>query len=165
MATRGMAGRAIPGKPPARMLSGFTLMDLVAALAIAGLLACVAVPSYRAQVLRTHRSDARAALLALAAAEESFHATCNAYAAILDDASESSCGASSLKIPADVGPGAYLLAVVSSDTKSWTATATAVAGGSQAADERCRVLSFSSAGIRTASGTDGARNDEECWTR
>jgi type IV pilus assembly protein PilE len=140
-------------------------MDLVAALAIAGLLACVAVPSYRAQLLRTHRSDARAALLALAAAEESFHATCNAYAAILDDASESSCSASRLKFPADIGPGTYVLAVESSDTYNWTATATAVAGGPQAMDERCRVLQLGSAGIRTASGTDGASNDEECWTR
>jgi type IV pilus assembly protein PilE len=165
MTTRRMAGRAILRKPRARSLSGFTLMDLVAALAIAGLLACVGIPSYRAQVLRSHRSDARAALLALAAAEESFHATCNAYAAILDDTSESSCGASSLKFPANVGAGAYGLTVVTSDTNSWTATATAVAGGPQAMDERCRVLELGSAGIRTARGADGATNDEECWTR
>jgi type IV pilus assembly protein PilE len=165
MMTRGMASRAIPGKPRPRALSGFTLMDLVAALAIVGLLACVAVPSYRAQVLRTHRSEARAALLALAAAEESFHATCNAYAAILDDASESSCGTSSLKFPVDVGPGAYVLALVSSDTNSWTATATAAAGGPQAMDEGCRVLRLSSAGIRTAAAADGTTNDVECWTR
>jgi type IV pilus assembly protein PilE len=159
-----MAG-AIPGKPAGCAPSGFTLMDLVAALAIAGLLACVAVPSYRAQVLRTHRSDARAALLALAAAEESFHASCNAYAAILDDASESSCDASSLRFPTDVGPGTYVLAIVSSDTNSWAATATAAARGLQAMDESCRVLKLTSAGIRTAAGTDGATNDDECWTR
>jgi type IV pilus assembly protein PilE len=160
-----MAGRAVPGESRARAALGFTLTDLVAALAIAGLLACVAVPSYRGHVLRTHRSEARAALLALAAAEESFYATCNAYAAILDDTSESSCGASSLRLPADVGSGAYTLAIVSSDTNSWTASATAVAAGPQAADERCRLLKLSSAGIRTASGTDGATNDEECWAR
>lgn len=165
MTTRGVAARAIPEKRRMRAPSGFTLVDLVAALAIAGLLACIAVPSYRAQVLRSHRSDARAALLALAAAEESFHASCNAYAAILDDTSESSCSASRLKFPTDVGPGAYVLAIVSSDTNSWTATATAVAGGPQAMDERCRMLKLGSVGMRTASGTDGATNDEECWTR
>jgi type IV pilus assembly protein PilE len=165
MTIRRMTGRAFPGKSRARTLLGFTLMDLVAALGIAGLLACVAVPSYRAHALRTHRSEARAALLALAAAEESFHATCNAYAAMLDDTSESSCGASSLRLPSDVGQGAYTLAIVSSGTDSWTATATAVAAGPQAMDERCHVLRLSSAGIRNATGMDGAPNDEECWTR
>ncbi len=123
------------------------------------------MPSYRAQLLRARRSDARAALFSLAAAEESFHATCNAYAAILDEASESSCVASSLRFPADAGSGAYTLAIVSADTNNWIATATAVTGGPQEADEGCRVLKLSSAGNRAANRTDGAANDEECWTR
>jgi len=145
--------------------AGFTLMDLVAALAIAGLLACVAVPSYRAQVIRAHRSDARAALLALAAAEESFHTTCNAYAAILDDSRETSCGTSNLQFPAIAGQGAYALEVISSDAADWTAAATAVAGSPQAQDDRCGVLRLTGTGIRSASRADGTANDEECWSR
>jgi type IV pilus assembly protein PilE len=157
---RGRTGHRSPGAAP-----GFTLMDLVAALAVAGLLACVAIPSYRAQVIRAHRSDARAALLALAVAQEKFYASCNAYAAVLVDARETNCDESSLKLPADVGPGAYTLEVTSSDQAGWTAAATAVADGPQDADARCRVLRLTSTGRRTASSADGSANDEECWSR
>jgi type IV pilus assembly protein PilE len=40
----------------------FTLLELVIALAIIAVLAAFAVPSYRAQVVRGHRTDAAAAL-------------------------------------------------------------------------------------------------------
>ena len=145
--------------------AGFTLMDLVAALAIAGLLASVAVPSYRAQVMRARRSDARAALLALAAAQESFHTSCNVYAAVLDDSLDSACDGSRLKFPARAGQGAYAIDVRSADATGWAASATAVAGGPQDADERCRVLWLNGAGGRSASRADGTANDEECWRR
>jgi type IV pilus assembly protein PilE len=156
---------AVDRRLAARAPTGFTLMDLLAALAIASLLACVAVPSYRAQVIRAHRSDARAALLSLAAAEESFNASCNAYAAILDDSRESSCSTSSLQFPASAGHGSYELEVTTSDATGWSAAATAVAGSPQDADERCRVLRLTSAGHRSASRADGSANDEECWAR
>ena len=145
--------------------AGFTLIDLLAALAIVTLLACVAVPSYRAQVIRTRRSDARAALLSLAAAEENFHASCNAYAGILDDSRDSSCGDSSLRFPSSAGEGAYAIEVTSSGATGWTATATAVVGGPQEADARCRVLRLTDAGHRSAVRVDGAASDAECWSR
>jgi type IV pilus assembly protein PilE len=140
-------------------------MDLVAALAIAALLACIAVPSYRDHLARVHRSDARAALLALAVAEENFHATCNAYASTLDDSQESSCGASSLKFPASVAQGSYALELSSPDADHWAAAATAVRGSTQERDVHCRVLRITSTGRRAASRADGAANDEECWRR
>lgn len=140
-------------------------MDLVAALAIAALLACVAVPSYRDHVVRAHRSDARAALLALAVAEENFHASCNAYATTLDDSLESSCSASSLKFPASVAQGSYELELSSPDAGHWAAAATAVRGSPQERDVHCRVLRISSTGRRAATRADGTANDEECWSR
>jgi type IV pilus assembly protein PilE len=156
---------AIAAAAPSRRLAGFTLMDLVAALAITGLLACVAVPSYRAQLMRARRSDARTALLSLAVAQESFRATCNAYAAVLDDSQEASCAASRLQFPGSAGQSAYLLEVRSVDTSAWTATATVVAGGPQQADMRCRVLGLDSTGHRSAGMADGTANDLECWSR
>lgn len=145
--------------------TGFSLLDLVAALAIAVLLACIAVPGYRAELTRTRRAEARLALLSLAAAEESFHADCNAYAAILDDSTESSCAESSLRFPAIAGQGAYALEVTSADTAAWAAVATAIAGGPQQDDARCRTLGLTSTGNRTARTADGAASHAECWTR
>ena len=150
---------------PVCAIAGFTLADLLAALAIAALLACVAIPSYREYVQRAHRSDARAALLSLAAAEESFHTTCNAYAGVLDDTTESSCDASRLRFPGVAGQGSYSLEITSADAATWAAVATAIAGGPQHADRRCRSLGLSSTGNRTARTADGAANHTECWTR
>jgi type IV pilus assembly protein PilE len=157
--------RPTAGNPATCAPTGFTLLDLLTALAIAGLLACIAVPSYRAQAIRAHRTDARAALLALAAAEENFHATCNAYAAILDEAHEPACGASSLQFPGMTGQGGYALELTSADATHWTAAATAIAGSPQARDDRCRVLRLTSTGARTASRANGTANDVECWSR
>jgi type IV pilus assembly protein PilE len=43
--------------------SGVTLVELMIAVAIVGILAAIAYPSYRAQVLRSARTDAKAELL------------------------------------------------------------------------------------------------------
>jgi type IV pilus assembly protein PilE len=150
---------------PANALAGFTLVDVIAALAIAALLACIAVPSYQAERVRTRRAEARAALLALATAEEGFHASCNAYAAVLDDTTESSCDASSLRFPRIAGQGAYSLEVTSADAAAWAAVATARAGGPQHTDTRCHALGLTSTGNRTARMADGTVNQAECWTR
>lgn len=165
------AARATPAARPASagwqacFGAGFTLVDLVTALAIMALLACIAVPSYRAELARTRRADARAALLSLAAAEESFHTTCSAYASVLDDTTESSCEASRLRFPGSAGQGAYSLEVTSADAAGWAALATVRAGGPQQADTRCQALGLTSTGNRTARTADGAANHAECWTR
>jgi len=165
MSTAGCMRLAPAGIEAARNSEGFTLMDLVAALAIAGLLACLAVPSYRAHLIRAHRAEARSALLALAAAEESFHLECNGYTAVLDESVDTSCSPPSLRFPASAGQGDYALVVTSADATGWAAAATAVIGGQQERDERCRVFRLDSTGGRTASTADGIANDEDCWSR
>ena len=45
-----------------RFQKGVTLMELMIVVVIIGILAAIAYPSYRAQVMRSHRSDAKIAL-------------------------------------------------------------------------------------------------------
>lgn len=52
--------------------SGFTLVELIVAVAIVGILASIAIPSYQAHVDRTRRSDAQATLTAAANAMERY---------------------------------------------------------------------------------------------
>ena len=59
---------------------GVTLIELVVVMIIVGILAAVAIPTYRNYVIRSQRSDAKDALLALATQQEKFYLQCNSYA-------------------------------------------------------------------------------------
>ncbi len=67
-------------------MRGVTLIELVVVVAIVALLATIAIPSYRQFVLRSHRAEAKSALLNLAAAQEKFYLQNNTYTDALDDA-------------------------------------------------------------------------------
>ena len=67
----GNAGRATA--------AGFTLAELMITVAIAALLLAVAVPSYQSYVQKSRRTEARSARMDLAAREERYFSTNNAY--------------------------------------------------------------------------------------
>jgi type IV pilus assembly protein PilE len=65
---------------PTGFTLGFTLIELVIAIAIVAILATIALPSYQAYVRKARRSDAQAALLAIQLAEEKYRANNSNYA-------------------------------------------------------------------------------------
>jgi type IV pilus assembly protein PilE len=140
---------------------GVTLIELVVVMIIVGILAAVAIPSYRSYVLRSQRSDAKDALLALATAEEKHYLQCNDYADAIAGAPD--CAASELQ-GADVSKnGWYDLAIVAADPTGFTVSATAVAGQNQFQDTACRSFRVTGLGARTATDSGGADNTAECW--
>ncbi|HEY7754504.1 MAG TPA: type IV pilin protein [Steroidobacteraceae bacterium] len=140
---------------------GVTLIELVIVVIIVGILASVAIPSYRAYVIRSQRADAKDALLALATAQEKHYLQCNAYATDLANATD--CAAGELLSPDASKNGWYDLAIVNADAVSFTASATATAGGNQFQDTDCRTFTVTNAGVRTAANAGGADNSAECW--
>jgi prepilin-type N-terminal cleavage/methylation domain-containing protein len=60
---------------------GMTLIELMIAVAVVGILATIAYPSYQNQVRRSNRADAITALTAMANAQERFYLANNTYAA------------------------------------------------------------------------------------
>lgn len=67
-----MSGRSEPMRQPARPRTapGFTLLELVTALALVAILLALAVPSYQRYLQRSERAEAVRALLAAAACQE-----------------------------------------------------------------------------------------------
>ena len=148
---------------PSRLHRGVTLAELLVALIIVATLAVLAVPTHRMQLARVRRAEARAALLSIAAAQESHHYACRTYARSLDPAAASSCDAGALPLPTAAADGAYEISIVDADASYWSATATVLADGAQRADEDCRAFGLDSQGRRTAHDVRGRDSSATCW--
>ena len=135
-------------------------MELLVTLAIVGILAAIAYPSYRAQVMRTQRTDATAALLRVAAAQERHYLQNNSYAAtgVLGTAPPTGLGI------AGTDRGYYTLSIESDDLATgFTAVAVPVAGGPQADDDDCARFTLTEAQLRGAESAGGGDNTATCW--
>jgi type IV pilus assembly protein PilE len=134
--------------------AGFTLIELLIVIIVIGILAAVAVPSYRQYVVRSQRADATSALLALATAQEKFYLQCNTYAS--DIAAATSCADGELAFSDTSEKGWYDLSITASSATDFTLRATPASGGPQASDSDCSFFQVTGTGVRTASGT-------KCW--
>jgi type IV pilus assembly protein PilE len=143
---------------------GVTLIELVVVAAVIAILATVAIPSYRNHLLRAHRTEARAALLALATAQEKFHLVCQRYAAELDPEQEPDCDAGRLAFPTRSERGLYSVRITSADASSWTAESLPM-GAPQDADRACQRFSLASTGRKRAWDTAGKDSALVCWGR
>lgn len=148
----------------ARRERGATLIELVVVAAVIAILSMVAIPSYRSHLLRTHRIEARAALLALAVAQEKFHLACHRYAAELDPEQEPDCDDARLDFPTRTERGFYTVRITSADAGSWTAESLP-RGEPQAGDSACQSFVLESSGQRRARDAEGEDNALVCWGR
>lgn len=71
-------------RQPGNRARGFTLTEMLIAIVIVGILAALALPSYRQYVMRTHRTVAKVALQTLAAQQESYATDHKGYASGFD---------------------------------------------------------------------------------
>ena len=143
-------------KPPRRMLEGFTLIELMIAVAIVAILGMIAMASYSAQIQKSRRTDARSAVMDLAGREEKLFSTTNAYSGVPSDLGYGAVGA---VFPITVGSGYYQVNVaVANPPVTYVITATAI--GSQANDTKCTTLSVDELGSQTSTGTETAAT---CW--
>lgn len=134
---------------------GFSLLELLVALAVMGVLVGIALPAYREQVARGHRSAAQSALLEDAQSMQRFYASNNTYEGAVD------ANLSTTRAPKDGGAAAYTISVTATPPTqtSWSLVATPV--GPMAGD-RCGQLTLDQTGRRGAINGTGSSVDS-CW--
>ena len=144
-------------RPTRRIFAGFTLIELLIAIVIVAILASIAIPSYRAYVLRSRREDAVSALLRISTAEEKFFLQNKTYTI--------STAPGGLGTGAVSDNGYYDIAIVAGPNgigTGYSATATPNATGGQTDDAKCASFTIDQTGQRTATGTDPTPN-QTCW--
>jgi len=135
---------------------GVTMFELLVVLVLVGVVAALALPAYRRQMIRVHRTEAITALLDLQIAEERFFLRHHSYTTNITAAPPEGLGLSATTLS-----GRYWLsAAVADDGQSFIATATPTRTGGQDTDLECLAFSIDARGRRAVSGTSGARH---CW--
>ena len=157
----------------ARTRRGFTLIELMIVLAIVGILATIAYPMYRDQVMSGNRAEGKTALLKTAQLQERWYTTPTptpscpsgscynptlgqlygiAGASITSNENPALPGKYNITIEADAGPLGY--------AQGYTLKATPV---NASTDTICGDLTLSSTGVRGYSAAVTPVTTAKCW--
>ena len=131
---------------------GFTLMELMIAVAVVGILAGVAVPSYREHVAASRRSDGKAALLAVAQLMERAYTEQGTYAGV-------TLGTTGV-YPSTSPQGYYTLSIVSQDADGFSLRATRA--GAQIGD-KCGNYTYNLVSAKDVALAATGYTAAKCW--
>jgi type IV pilus assembly protein PilE len=125
-----------------RKVNGFTLIELMIVVAIVGVLAAIAIPSYQNYVMQSRRSEAQATMMSLALNEEKYRANNSAYA-------------DHTVVAIGVANSTYYTFTIVASANAYTISATPQ--GAQAGDS-CGILTLDQAGSKGQTGSA-----TQCW--
>lgn len=141
--------------------TGFTLIELMVAIAIVGILAGIAYPSYTTYITRSHRVDAKIALTSAVQNLERFYTERNTFTG-------ASVGSNGI-YPATSPNNYYTITLVVDPVRTailpvgTTYLLTATPQGTQSSDSQCGTYTVDETGFKTAAGTSDSATLSRCW--
>lgn len=150
---------------------GYTLIEILIVVAILGMLAAIAIPSYQNSVLASNRSVAQAALLDLANRQEQFYLDNRTYTTDMANLgypagmvfsnggnSATALNSNHSLVVSTSRERLYFVQIAAANANVFAIAA--VPQLSQADDTECGTLSLTSTGVKAESGTASV---SDCW--
>jgi type IV pilus assembly protein PilE len=128
---------------------GFTLVELMIAVGVIGILTALALPSFFESIRKSRRAEAVSRVAQVQQAQERWRANNNIYATLAQ-----------LSIPATVTGGRYSVGVSNVSTTGYAVTATALEP-----DPLCTSLKIESNGPQLIYTSTGSGAPDYCWNR
>lgn len=132
---------------------GFSLIELMIAVVIVGILAAVAIPMYSDYVTRSRRADGQATLMQVAQELERCYTQFSKY-------NDNSCSVVNSGVVSETSDqGFYGISASGGNLTESTFTLTAAPQNEQADDTDCTALTLTHLGEQSATGDD----PDSCW--
>jgi type IV pilus assembly protein PilE len=145
--------------------SGFTLIELMISVAIVGILAAIAYPSYQDKVIKSRRTDAQGALLGFANAMERYFTENNTYKGAAGTmAAPTDTGSPwiySKTSPVDGGTAYYNLIIIAATATTYTLQATPI--NAQAGNGIMQITGTGLRGWDRNNDSDTSDTSEDIW--
>ena len=134
---------------------GFTLIEMLIAIAIVAIIASIALPSYNETMRKARRSDASAALTKAAMMQERAYTTNNKFSGVIANLGGNTSEEGQYTISVDI---------TACTSSCFILSATPVTGEAQDNDDTCWTISISHTGNKYSANKVGVTNPRgTCW--
>jgi type IV pilus assembly protein PilE len=149
------------GAGMSKKLQGFTLIELMIAVAIIGILTAIALPSYQESVRKSRRADGKAALLGLANAMERRFTEANSYKGAAGTSAVPTDTGTPYIYTADSGTANYYnLNIFAAGDSSYEIRAEPKNGQSS---DKCGKLTLTHLGVKDITAQTSGVTKADCW--